>query len=76
MPIKKSTLTVSYDHDHDGGCNNFVHQCYTYSTRFFSYQHGLHGYWGNQISWIEEEQAPQWPKEKVKKDKQQSTTDT
>jgi len=49
MPIKKSTLAVSYDHDHDGGCNNFAHQCYTYSTKFFTYQHGLHGYWGNQI---------------------------
>jgi hypothetical protein len=32
--------------------------------------------WGNQDPYIEEEQTTQWPKEKVQKDKQQSTKHT
>ena len=31
---------------------------------------------GNQIAYVEEEQTTQWPKEKVQKDKQQSTKHT
>jgi len=38
-----------------------------YSRRVWRYQRG------NQNPYIDEEQTPQWPKEKVQKDKQRST---
>ena len=48
--------------------NHFSHICYI--RRVWRYQRG------NQNLYIEEEQTTQWPKEKVKKDKQRSTKHT
>jgi hypothetical protein len=50
--------------------NNVNDFCYVTSRRVWRHQKG------NQNPYIEEEQITQWPKEKVQKDKQQSTKHT
>jgi hypothetical protein len=57
-------------------CRAMIRQFYVFSWDIGVRRVCWRYQWGNQNTYIEEEQTTQWPKEKVQKDKQRSTKHT